>query len=890
VEDLLDAHYKGLHVSAAALAIAHPTASPGDYANVDPGGTGTQTSRYLWDDDDAQWVLGASGGLDHTHSNIAVLDLTTASFTTAHETKLNSVETDAKDDQTGAEIKALYEAESSAFTDAQFTKLAGIETDATADLTAAEIVSLLDGYLGSTDWRVSGGESHSHTNQDALDTFTLDGERIYTDKALRPGVFEAANAPDDSIYIDVDNGHAMRKHEDGIVHVLDNEEGVYNEYGSGNPTVATPTFSPVAGSYGSTQNITIATVTAGASIKWTTDGSTPSPTNGTLYSGTVEVASSLTLKAVGYKSGYSNSAVASAPYTIGSGVVAPVFSPVSGTYESAQQVTITTTTSGATIRYTTDGSEPTDSYGTIYTVPLSVSETDTIKAIAYKAAMADSAVVSATYTISGESAAPHYVSWASGGFLPINIQDGDTLILYVSNYETYHTDTHRPALETDGWTFVGNVKSSNETYEGQHSLSVFSRVADGTEAATTGGESAEYVTVCLRDVGTVSKLTQVRQIALGSGVDYPQNPNPAIRSMVLHAVASNNSESTGREQPEAVSLNGDPAKPDVSHVTASGMNDITVVRTQDIQMGQYTPDFRLFSQSASGSFSTMDIGLALKVQTPVITPATDTYAGTQSTTITTGTSGASIRYTTDGSTPTSTTGTIYTGAFDVTATSVVKAIAYKTDEEDSDVTTETLTIVSSIPSLQGQSDDGNYPTVSGGILAGDLIVLTMFDTAVLPDIPAGFTGWDSEALAYTRIVYKVAAGGETGAISNNADAVVAAVFRDVDVAGTDVSIAWSAAGSDLTWASAYGSGDGVVCLIGSHEAWGTNADDLVTIQIGTGTPEFTTLINNGGSGGDPLRTKMWTRNASGANAATGYQMQDASSDRKIAIAIHACKT
>ncbi len=54
-------------------------------------------------------------------------------------TKLDAMDANATDDQTGAEIKTAYEAEANAFTDAQFTKLAAIESGATADQTGAEI-------------------------------------------------------------------------------------------------------------------------------------------------------------------------------------------------------------------------------------------------------------------------------------------------------------------------------------------------------------------------------------------------------------------------------------------------------------------------------------------------------------------------------------------------------------------------------------------------------------------------------------------------------------------------------------------------------------------------------------------------------------------------------
>ena len=79
--------------------------------------------------------------------------------------------------------------------------------------------------------------------------------------------------------------------------------------------VATPTFSPAAGSFDSPQNVTISCSTEDATIYYTTDGTTPT-TSSTTYSSAIAVSSTTTIKAIAVKEGMSNSAVATATYTI----------------------------------------------------------------------------------------------------------------------------------------------------------------------------------------------------------------------------------------------------------------------------------------------------------------------------------------------------------------------------------------------------------------------------------------------------------------------------------------------------------------------------------------------------------------------------------------------
>jgi len=81
------------------------------------------------------------------------------------------------------------------------------------------------------------------------------------------------------------------------------------------PSVATPAYSPDGGTYTGTQSVTISCSESGASIRYTTDGTKPTPTS-TLYSTPVSVSTSQTLKARAFKTGFRSSLVKSADYVI----------------------------------------------------------------------------------------------------------------------------------------------------------------------------------------------------------------------------------------------------------------------------------------------------------------------------------------------------------------------------------------------------------------------------------------------------------------------------------------------------------------------------------------------------------------------------------------------
>ena len=76
----------------------------------------------------------------------------------------------------------------------------------------------------------------------------------------------------------------------------------------------------------------------------------------------------------------------------------PKFTPAEGNYSQAQKVTISCSTENSTIYYTLDGNDPTTS-SSVYSSPITISKTTTVKAIATASGFENSSVASATYTI-----------------------------------------------------------------------------------------------------------------------------------------------------------------------------------------------------------------------------------------------------------------------------------------------------------------------------------------------------------------------------------------------------------------------------------------------------------------------------------------------------------
>jgi len=255
----------------------------------------------------------------------------------------------------------------------------------------------------------------------------------------------------------------------------------------GGSAAATPTFSPGAGTYTTAQTVTISDTTSGATIYYTTNGTTPT-TSSTKYTAPITVSSSETIQAIAVATGFTQSAVGSAAYTIAPPAATPTFSPAAGTYASAQTVTISDATPGSTIYYTTNGTTPTTS-STVYTAPFTVSTSETVRAIAVASGFTQSAVGSAAYTISTQAPAPAFVQVnnnmvTAGKTVSVAFNSatkpGNTIVVYV-----IWDNTGTVSLTDTGVNTFSKV-GSPVIWGGAYSAQVFyaSKIAGGADTVT----------------------------------------------------------------------------------------------------------------------------------------------------------------------------------------------------------------------------------------------------------------------------------------------------------------------------------------------------------------------------------------------------------------------
>lgn len=195
-------------------------------------------------------------------------------------------------------------------------------------------------------------------------------------------------------------------------------------------TLAAPTVEPATGTYTSAGTVTMSSAETGATIRFTTNGETPTPSSA-VYTSPLPLDGSMTVKAKAFHPDYTASAETSRAYTLAA--APPTISPSTGVYTSAQDVTITAASEPpATVRYTVDGSEPTET-STAYTATFSVETATTVKARSFPsngwaASAAASAALSFDYgTLAAPTASPDGGVYADAQSVTLSGPSGATI-------------------------------------------------------------------------------------------------------------------------------------------------------------------------------------------------------------------------------------------------------------------------------------------------------------------------------------------------------------------------------------------------------------------------------------------------------------------------------
>lgn len=427
--------------------------------------------------------------------------------------------------------------------------------------------------------------------------------------------------------------------------------------------------------------------TDGASIHYTTDGSTPSASS-LLYSddNPVQIDHTLTLKAIACKEGMTSSAITSVTYTVNGSLPSPTFNPVGNIYPSSRSVSLACSVSGADIYYTLDGSLPAVGNSTTYKYaqPIAVTTNKTIKAIAKKLSWLDSDVSVAEYVIKGTLAAPVFTppggTYTSAQSVWINADK------YAQIY--YTTDGTSPAssatavLYSDGIPIVVDKTTT---------LKAIAKATGFTNSAIT---SATY---------TIAPKVAKPVITPGGG---EVNQSLAVKISCATTDA-------------AIYYTNDGTVPTTSSNLYVKGALISVSHNQTIK-----------AIAVKSGMANSDIAVetyAFKVAMPAFDVPGGIYTNTQSVVITCATPGAQIRYTDDGTDPgdgtsQADTSVAYNGEIlSISSDTTLKAIAFAAGYASSDIGVADYQITSDITEIVSTPVFDPAPPETGPYVSTDPI-------------------------------------------------------------------------------------------------------------------------------------------------------------------------
>ncbi len=178
-----------------------------------------------------------------------------------------------------------------------------------------------------------------------------------------------------------------------------------NDSPGGTPTATRPTISPNGGIFDEPVSVILSCNTTGVTIRYTTNGGDPSDLSD-IYISPLMITTTTTLRARAYRGDLDPGPIASVTFT-GPQAQTPVITPPGGTIIGTQLVTIVCATTGTILRYTTDGSEPSE-LATAYAGPLVLTTSTLLRVRAYRAGLAPSTEASASFALFTFGAIAHW--------------------------------------------------------------------------------------------------------------------------------------------------------------------------------------------------------------------------------------------------------------------------------------------------------------------------------------------------------------------------------------------------------------------------------------------------------------------------------------------------
>lgn len=433
------------------------------------------------------------------------------------------------------------------------------------------------------------------------------------------------------------------------------------------------------------------------------------------------------------------------PLSSGTAVTATsTISPASESVTTAVQVTITDSTSGSSIYYTTDGTTPVPGAGSTvkYSGAFTLTSTHTVNAIATASGHTNSAVSSEIYTIQSN---PITLVNDSSGFTASGLALSGNATLNGTRLRL--TDGGASEAGSGFATAPMNIQSFTTDF----SFQLTNPNADGFTFTIHGGSTA----AALGPTGG----------GLGYGPDTVGGTGGIPSSIAIKFdLYSNNGEGTDStgEYSDGVS----PTTPFVD-MTSSGVNlhsgdifqvhlsysgtNLAMTITDETTEAEFTSTFANvnipstiggntgyvgFTGGTGGETAIQEIiGFSFvsgpaslpQAATPIISPAAGSYPGSVAVSITDSTTGNTIYYTTNGNTPT-TSSTKYAGGFTLTSSATVKAIAVASGYTNSAVASTAYTIAASTaPDINfsaGFTGETSLTLNGGAIISGSRLRLT----------------------------------------------------------------------------------------------------------------------------------------------------------------------